>query len=32
MKRKTGIVNWRQVAQDGDGWRRATGEMLVLLG
>jgi len=32
MKRKEGTVNWRQVAQDRDGWRRATGEVLVLLG
>ena len=30
--RKRGIVNWRQVAQDGDVWRRGTGEQLVLLG
>jgi hypothetical protein len=30
--RKTGIVNWREVAQDRDGWRRATGEDLILLG
>ena len=30
--RKMGIVNWRKVAQDGDGWRRATMEALVLLG
>jgi hypothetical protein len=30
--RKMGIVNWRQVAQDGDGMRRATGEAVVLLG
>jgi len=29
---RVGIVNWKQVAQDGDGWRRATGEALVLLG
>jgi len=30
--RKNGIVNWRQVAQDRDGWRRATGEVLILIG
>jgi hypothetical protein len=27
-----GIVNWRKVAQDRDGWRRATWEVLILLG
>jgi hypothetical protein len=26
-----GVVNWKQVAQDGDGWRRASGEALFLL-
>jgi hypothetical protein len=26
------IVNWRQVAQDRNGWRRATREALILLG
>jgi hypothetical protein len=31
-KIKMGTVNWRQVAQDRDGWRRATGEELILLG
>jgi hypothetical protein len=30
--RRMGIVNWRQVAQDRDGWRRATREALILLG
>jgi hypothetical protein len=30
--RKMGIVNWRKVAQDRDGWRRATGEVLIFLG
>jgi hypothetical protein len=30
--RKMGIVNWRQIAQERDGWRRATGEALILLG
>jgi len=30
--RKIEIVNRRQVAQDRDGWRRATGETLILLG
>jgi hypothetical protein len=29
--RQMGIVNWSQVAQDTDGWRRATGEALILL-
>ena len=29
---KTRIVNYRQVAQDGDGWRTATGEGLNFLG
>jgi len=29
---KMEIVNSREVAQDRDGWRRATGETLVLLG
>jgi len=27
-----GLVNWRQVVQDRDGWRKATGEVLILLG
>ena len=31
-KRKMGIVNWRQLAQDSDGWMRAIGEALVFLG
>jgi hypothetical protein len=30
--RKMGIVNWRQVAQDRDRWKRATGTALVLFG
>jgi hypothetical protein len=30
--RKMGIVNWRQVSQDRDGWRRATSEALILVG
>jgi hypothetical protein len=30
--RTMGIVNWRHVAQDRDGWRRATREALVYLG
>jgi hypothetical protein len=29
--RKMGTVNWRQVARDRDGWRRATREALILL-
>jgi hypothetical protein len=32
MEKKMGIVNWRQLAQDSEGWRRANGEALVLLG
>ena len=31
-RRNTGIAKWRQVAQDRDGWRRATREGLILLG
>jgi hypothetical protein len=27
-----GIVNWRQIAQGRDGWRRATRKVIVLLG
>jgi hypothetical protein len=27
-----GIAKWRQIAQGRDGWSRATGETLVLLG
>jgi hypothetical protein len=27
-----GTVNWRQAAEDRDGWRRATREVLILLG
>ena len=30
--RKNEFVKWRQVAQDRDGWRRATREGLILLG
>jgi hypothetical protein len=30
--RNVGIVNWRQAAQDRDGWRRSTREALILLG
>ena len=30
--RKMGIVNWRQVAEIGDGWRTAIGEALIFLG
>jgi hypothetical protein len=30
--RKKEIVNWRQVAQDRDGWSRATEKTLILLG
>jgi hypothetical protein len=26
-----GIVNWRQVAHDRNGWRRGTGDPLILL-
>ena len=29
---KMGIINWRRMAQDMAGWRRATGEVLILLG
>ena len=29
--RQMGILNWSQVAQDRDVWRRATGEALILL-
>jgi hypothetical protein len=29
---KTGIVNWRQVKQDRDGWRRVIREVLLLVG
>jgi hypothetical protein len=32
MKRKMRIVNWRPLAKESDGWRRATAEALVLLG
>jgi len=28
--RKMGIVNWRKVKQDRDGWRRITREVLIL--
>jgi hypothetical protein len=30
--KKIGSVNWRQVAQDRDGWRSVIGEALILLG
>jgi hypothetical protein len=30
--RKMGIFNWRQVAQDRNGWRRVIREALTLLG
>jgi hypothetical protein len=30
--RKMGSVNWRQIAQDRDGERRATEEAIILLG
>jgi len=29
--RKMGIVNWRQVKQDRDGWRRVTREVFIFL-
>jgi hypothetical protein len=29
---KMGIVNWRQIGQDRDEWRRVTRETLILLG
>jgi hypothetical protein len=29
--RKSGIVNWRQVAPYGDGWRRAVREALIIV-
>lgn len=29
---KMGFVEWRQVAQDRGGWRRATWEILIFLG
>jgi hypothetical protein len=28
---KMGIVNWKQVAKERDGWRRGTGERFILL-
>jgi hypothetical protein len=28
--RETGIINWRQVAQDRDGWRRETEEAIII--
>jgi hypothetical protein len=31
-RRKVGIVDWRQVKQDRDGWRRVTREVLILVG
>jgi hypothetical protein len=30
--RKMGIVNWRQAAQDRDGWRAENRETFILLG
>jgi hypothetical protein len=30
--RKMGIINWRQIEQDRDVWRRETGEVLSFLG
>jgi hypothetical protein len=30
--RKSRIVNWRQVAPYGDGWRRAAREALIFIG
>ena len=30
--RKVAIVNWSQITQDKNGWKRATREALVLLG
>ena len=30
--RMMGIINWKEVAQDRDGWRRATREEHILLG
>ena len=30
--RNTEIVNWRHAVQDRDGWRRETGDALILLG
>ena len=30
--RNMGIVNWGQVAQDGDGWKRTSRQAAILLG
>jgi hypothetical protein len=30
--RKIGIVNWREVKQHRDGWRRVTREVFILFG
>jgi hypothetical protein len=30
--RMMGIFNWRKVAQDRDGWRRAVRKVIILLG
>jgi hypothetical protein len=30
--KKMGTLNWRKVAQDRDGWRRAAREVLIRLG
>jgi hypothetical protein len=30
--RKMGIVNWKEVVQDRDGWKRETRVALILLG
>jgi len=27
--RKMNIANWREATQDGDGWKRATGEVIL---
>jgi hypothetical protein len=32
VRKKIGIVSWAKVAQDRDGWRRATREALIHLG
>jgi hypothetical protein len=30
--KEMGVINWRQAAQDTDGYRRATRKVLILLG
>jgi hypothetical protein len=30
--RKMGVVNWRQLAQKREQWRKATSEALIILG